>query len=227
MTWGLLAAAYLVGSIPTSFLIARVLGTDLRLYGSGNLGATNLYRATGLWPAVVAGAVDVAKGAVPTYAFPMWANAGPAWAAAFGCAAIAGHVWPVWLRFRGGKGVATGGGMFLVLAPVATLIALGLWVVVVSATRIASVGSLLAALSLPILTWASGRPPEAIAVAAAAAAFVCWTHRTNLRRLWRGEELPVRRGAGEPPHARRAGEAREPEGGPTGPGGPPAPGARP
>lgn len=198
MTWALLAAAYLVGSIPTSFLLAHLWGTDLRRYGSGNLGATNLYRAAGLWPAVVAGAVDVAKGAVPTYAFPMWANAGPAWAAAFGCAAIAGHVWPVWLRFRGGKGVATGGGMFLVLAPIATVVALTLWLVVVSATRIASIGSLLAATSLPILTWASGRPPEVIAVAAAAAAFVFWTHRANLVRLWRGEELLARRGARGP-----------------------------
>ncbi|MGH7546336.1 MAG: glycerol-3-phosphate 1-O-acyltransferase PlsY, partial [Gemmatimonadota bacterium] len=198
MTWGLLAAGYLVGSIPTSFLLARMLGIDLRLYGSGNLGATNLYRAAGLWPALVAGVVDVAKGAAPTYAFPMWANAGPAWAAAFGCAAIAGHVWPVWLRLRGGKGVATAGGMFLVLAPVATLIAFTLWLVVVSATRIASLGSLLAALSLPILTWASGRPSEVIAVATAAAAFVCWTHRANLGRLWRGEELPAERGAEAP-----------------------------
>jgi glycerol-3-phosphate acyltransferase PlsY len=201
MTWGLLAAGYLVGSIPTSFLLARMLGIDLRRYGSGNLGATNLYRAAGLWPALVAGVVDVAKGAVPTYGFPMWANAGPAWAAAFGCAAIAGHVWPVWLRFRGGKGVATAGGMFLVLAPVATLVALTLWLVVVAATRIASLGSLLAAVSLPILTWATGRPPEVIAVATAAAAFIGWTHRANLGRLRRGEEILAKRGADGPQKA--------------------------
>ena len=217
MTWGLLGAAYLVGSIPTSFLIARVLEIDLRRYGSGNVGATNLYRAAGLWPAVAAGAVDVAKGAVPTYAFPIWANAGPAWAAAFGCAAIAGHVWPFWLRFRGGKGVATGGGMFLVLAPIATLIALALWLVVVSTTRIASIGSLVAAIGLPVLTWATGRPPEVIAVAAGAAAFVCWTHRANLGRLWRGEELRAKRGESGQDQARQARDAGErPE--PTKPG---------
>lgn len=196
--WGFLALSYLAGSIPTSFVVARVLGTDLRRYGSGNVGATNLYRAVGLGPAVVAAAADIAKGAVPTHFFPIWAGAPDPWPVAYGCAAVVGHVWPLWLRFRGGKGVATAGGMFLALAPAATLAAATLWAVVVGATRIASIGSLLAAASLPILVWASGRPAHVITVSAGTTAFVFWTHRSNLGRLLRGEELPARRGVRGP-----------------------------
>ncbi len=208
MTALFLALSYLAGSLPTSFLVARALRIDLRAYGSGNLGATNLYRAAGLAPAAAAAAVDVAKGAIPTYFFALWDGAPDAWAVGYGCAAIAGHVWSVWLRFRGGKGVATGGGMFLVLAPVATLLALALWIAAIAATRIASIASLLAATSLPLLTWATQRPPHVVAVSAAAAAFVYFTHRANIGRLLRGEEIPARRGAGaraeaEPEEKRR------------------------
>lgn len=196
--WGFLALAYLAGSIPTSHLVARALGVDLRRYGSGNLGATNLFRAAGLAPAAFAAAVDIAKGAAPTYFFPLWASAEGAWALAYGCAAVLGHVFPIWTRFRGGKGVATGGGMFLVLAPLATLGAAILWLAIVRAIRIVSIGSLLAATSLPILAWGTGRPPHVVAAAAAATAFVFFTHRANLGRLLRGEELEARRGAGGP-----------------------------
>lgn len=207
--WGFLALAYLAGSFPTSHLVARAFGVDLRRYGSGNLGATNLYRAAGLAPAVLAAVVDITKGAAPTYFFPLWANAQGAWALAYGCAAALGHVFPVWTRFRGGKGVATGGGMFLVLAPVAVLAAAILWIAIVRATRIVSIGSLLAATSLPILAWATGRPPHVIAAAAAATLFVFVTHRSNLGRLLRGEELEARRGAGGSDSAPGAGKGAQ------------------
>jgi glycerol-3-phosphate acyltransferase PlsY len=205
---GLVLAAYLAGSLPTSYLVGRALGVDLRRYGSGNLGATNLYRAAGLGPAAFAALVDIAKGAAPTLLFPRWDGAPQPWALAYGLAAVAGHVWPVWLGFRGGKGVATGGGVFLVLAPAATLLALALWAALVRATRIVSIGSLAAATSLPVLAWATGRPRHVVAVSAAAAALVWWTHRANVRRLLRGEELRARRG--------------ETSAGPSGPRGPAA-----
>jgi glycerol-3-phosphate acyltransferase PlsY len=200
-------AGYAAGSIPASWLAGRAFGTDLRRHGSGNLGATNVYRLLGPGPAVAVVLVDLGKGwaaAAPLPAlFPdavRWADAAVApgaLALACGAAAIAGHVYPVWLRFRGGKGVATGAGVFLALSPVATAAALLVWAAVVALLRIVSVASLAVGALLPILVWLEGRAAEGSAArtafAAVAGAFVFWTHRENLRRLARGEERRITR----------------------------------
>ena len=181
--------AYALGSLPTGYLVGRLRHTDLREHGSGNLGATNVYRVLGVWAAVPVVVVDVAKGFVPAAMFPGWdGTAGTGLAVAYGLAAIAGHVWPFTLRFRGGKGVATGAGVLLALAPLTTLIALFVWIGVVSLTRYVSVGSIATATLVPLLALVFDAPPATVWFCAVVALFVWWTHRDNLRRLAAGTE---------------------------------------
>jgi glycerol-3-phosphate acyltransferase PlsY len=181
--------AYGLGSLPTSYLVGRLRGTDLREHGSGNLGATNVYRVLGAGAAVPVVIVDVAKGFVPAAMFPGWDGmAGAGLAVAYGLAGIAGHVWPFTLRFRGGKGVATGAGVLLALAPLTTLIALLVWIGIVSLTRYVSVGSIVTATLVPLLAVAFEAPATTVGFCAVVAVFVWWTHRENLRRLMAGTE---------------------------------------
>lgn len=189
MTWLFLVLAYLLGSIPTSYLVGRLRGIDLRHHGSGNLGATNAFRVLGWRSALPVMFLDVAKGWFPTVLFPFWDGAAPLeWALAYGAAAILGHVFSVFVGFRGGKGVATSGGVFLALAPWAVLIAFALWGVVVTLTRIVSLGSLLAAVVLPMAVYVTNEPPFEVALSVGLALFVIYAHRANVRRLVRGEE---------------------------------------
>lgn len=194
MTAAWLLLAYLSGSIPTAWLVGRAFGVDLRAHGSGNLGGTNAYRVLGLKAGIPVVAVDVAKGWVPAALFPAWDGAGdPRLALAYGLLAIAGHVWPVWLRFRGGKGVATGAGVLVALVPLTALVALLVWLGLVLLTRIVSVSSLAAAATTPVVAWITDAPAYSVGFCAFVALFVWWTHRANLRRLLRGEELRFRR----------------------------------
>lgn len=194
----LLAAAYVLGSTPSSWLAGRLAGVDLSRRGSGNLGGTNVFRVLGWRWALPVVVVDVAKGFVPAWLFPAWDGSGmPQLALAYGLAAIAGHVWSVFLRFRGGKGVATSGGVLLALAPVATAVGGLVWGGLVLLTRTVSVASLAAATSLPLLTWVFDQPGETVAFTAVLALFVWWTHRENVGRLARGEELRFGGGAAE------------------------------
>lgn len=190
MTWVLLALAYLMGAIPTSYLAGRAArGIDLRQHGSGNLGATNAFRVLGWKPALPVVAVDVAKGWLPTAFFPLWDGAEPLeWAFAYGAAAIIGHVFSVFVGLRGGKGVATSAGVFLALAPWAVLIGAVVWGVVVLLTRVVSVGSLLAALILPLAVFVTNEPAPEIWLSIGLALFVIYAHRSNIRRLLRGQE---------------------------------------
>jgi acyl phosphate:glycerol-3-phosphate acyltransferase len=188
-----LVLAYLAGSIPTAYLAGRfVRGIDLRQHGSGNLGATNVYRVLGAKVAAVVFIVDVAKGALPVWLLPgVTSTTNPKlWAIAYGLASIAGHVRPVFLLGKGGgKGVATATGVFLALAPLATSIAFTVWVIVVAASGYVSLGSLVAAVVLPIVVLLrAGVESPVLVVAALLAAFVFWTHRQNIGRLRRGEE---------------------------------------
>ncbi len=181
--------AYALGSLPTGYLAGRFRGTDLREHGSGNLGATNVYRVLGAGAAAPVVIVDVAKGFVPTLLFPGWdGTAGAGLAVAYGLAAIAGHVWPFTLRFRGGKGVATGAGVLLALAPLTTLVALFVWIGVVSLTRYVSVGSIITATLVPLLALVFDAPSATVWFGVVVALFVWWTHRENLRRLLAGTE---------------------------------------
>ena len=188
-----LVLAYLAGSIPAAYLAGRLTrGIDLREHGSGNLGATNVYRVLGPKVAAVVFLFDVAKGALPVWLLPqVTATTAPAiWPIAYGLAAIAGHVRPVFLLGKGGgKGVATATGVFLALAPLATLIAFTVWAIVVAASGYVSLASLVAALVLPLVVLArAGAGSPVFVVAVALAAFVFWTHRENIARLRRGEE---------------------------------------
>ncbi len=192
----LAVAAYLLGSVPSSWLAGRAAGVDLTRRGSGNLGGTNVYRVLGWRWALPVVVVDVGKGFVPAYFFMSWDGSGVAGLAlAYGMAAVAGHVWSVFLRFRGGKGVATAAGVLLALTPVAVAVGALVWLALVFLTRIVSVASLSAATALPVAAWLLDAQPEKVTFTAVLAAFVWWTHRANVGRLARGEELQF--GAGE------------------------------
>lgn len=188
-----LPAAYLIGSIPWAYLAGRLLrGVDLREVGSGNLGATNVLRVLGGPAAAVVLLLDAAKGFLPAAAFPALFGFPPrgGWAILCGLAAIAGHVRPVFLLWQGGgKGVATGTGAFVALAPLAIGIAFVGFVAVIAATRIMSLASLTGTAILPVAVGlTSGVRTPLFAVSAGVAAFVFWTHRENIGRLRRGEE---------------------------------------
>lgn len=187
-----LLIAYVAGSIPAAYLAGKARGVDLRQHGSGNLGATNVYRVLGPGIAGAVMTVDVLKGMLPVLLLPLaTAAADPGrWAIAYGVAAIAGHVKPLFLLGRGGgKGVATAGGVFLALAPWATLASVVAWGAVVFATGYVSAASLSAAVVLPaVIAVEFGLASLLFVVSAVLAAFVFWTHRANIARLRRGEE---------------------------------------
>ena len=205
----LVVLAYAVGSIPASLLIARyVRGVDLRQFGSGNVGATNLYRAAGLPYAAGAAFFDIAKGYVPTFLFVALDGVEvPQLALVYGGAAVLGHVFPVFAKFRGGKGVATGAGVYLALAPEAVGLAVLVWALVVAATRIVSVGSLAAATTLPAIVWLTqGSADFVLWSTLPLVALVWWTHRTNIVRLLSGREPRTGREAAQA--ARSAGSSQ-------------------
>jgi glycerol-3-phosphate acyltransferase PlsY len=178
---------YLAGSVPFAFLLARRAGIDVRLVGSGNVGAANVLRTSGAWRAVAVMSLDVAKGA-GAVAIVYFAAGGASPAALTGAAAVVGHIYPVWLRFHGGKGVAVAAGVFSVLTPVATGIAASLFLLIVWVTRYVSLGSIAATLALPPVAWWAGAPRGVVAAAAGIAALIVFRHRANLRRLRLGTE---------------------------------------
>lgn len=179
--------AYLVAAIPVGLLVARIRGIDLRATGSGNIGATNAGRALGRGWGIAVFALDVAKAAGPVaLALRRFAELpqGPSWVALIAAAAILGHVFPVYLRFRGGKGVACAFGVFLVLAPQAALAGLLLYLQTLWLTRISAVGSLTSATMIALVAWIDGDVPRAYALLAAALAALVWLrHRSNIERL--------------------------------------------
>jgi glycerol-3-phosphate acyltransferase PlsY len=188
-------AAYAIGSIPTAYLVGRANGVDLRTVGSGNLGATNVFRTLGWRAALFVYVVDMLKGMAPVLWLPALAGEprGWPWGVALGIAAILGHVRPVFLLGKGGgKGVATASGVFFALAPLPSVAALLAFVVVVVASRYVSLASLVGAAVLPLAVLAQQRHlTPLVLVSAGVAAFVFWTHRENIGRLRRGEERRV------------------------------------
>jgi glycerol-3-phosphate acyltransferase PlsY len=179
---------YGVGSLPLGYLVAnRAKGLDLRRVGSGNVGAANVYRSAGLALALIVVLVDVAKGASSVF-FAARLTTGAADPIAAGVAAIIGHIYPVWLRFHGGKGVATACGVFWMLAPLATAVSATVFVVVVWLTRYVSLGSVVATLALPPLAWLTDKSIPVVIGAAVAAALIVQRHHANLARLQRGSE---------------------------------------
>lgn len=186
------AVAYLVGSIPFSFLVARAFGVeDVRRVGSGNVGATNVLRSAGKVAGALALLLDLGKGAAATALAAKLAPALAAGPAAAAVAAVVGHMYPVWLRFEGGKGVATGLGAFAPLVPRAALVALLVFGATAAATRYVSLGSVAGGVALALLVLAR-RGPDPVALAAVlTAALVLFRHRSNLWRILRGTERRV------------------------------------
>jgi glycerol-3-phosphate acyltransferase PlsY len=189
--------AYLLGSIPFGYLLVRLRGGgDVRESGSGGTGATNVTRRAGKWAGMLTLLLDALKGATAVLVARLLLPAGAEWwVAAAAAAVVVGHVFPVWLKFRGGKGVATGLGVFLVLAPLAVLCALSAFVVIVWVSRYVSLGSIIAAAILPFAVWSSGAlrgrnsvPTPAVVVAAVGAALIIYMHRANIERLLQGKE---------------------------------------
>lgn len=184
-----LIAAYLIGSFPSGYLAGRAAGVDVSSRGSGNLGATNVLRVVGPGWASAVLLVDGLKGFLPVWLFPLWdGSALPGLAVGYGAVTVAGHVWSVFLRFRGGKGVATGGGALLGVAPLTAVVTVLVWVGLVLLTRTASVASLVAATSAPLVAAWLDTSWSAVGFAAVMASLVWWTHRDNLRRMRRGDE---------------------------------------
>ena len=189
--WPWLVASYLVGAIPASYLAARLFaGIDLREHGSRNLGATNLYRVLGWRYAIPVGLFDIAKGAVPVLVFAPRVSSSELVALGVGLTAVLGHVYSVFVRFRGGKGVATAAGVMLALTPAALGVAALVWVVLVYLTGYVSVGSIAAAAVFPVAVYLLEHPdrPEILWIDAAVAVGIIWLHRANIRRLLNGTE---------------------------------------
>jgi glycerol-3-phosphate acyltransferase PlsY len=178
---------YLAGSVPFAYLLARRAGVDVRVAGSGNVGAANVLRTAGVGRAVLVMALDIGKGALAVMLASL-SNAGNALTAAAGAAAVVGHIYPVWLRFHGGKGVAVAAGVFAVLTPMATAVAVGLFLVIVRITRYISLGSIAATIALPPAAWLTGASTAVIVTASTTAGLILFRHRANIRRLCAGTE---------------------------------------
>jgi len=182
--------AYIIGSVPTGYILARRRGVDLFEVGSGNIGATNVWRTLGPFFGTLALAGDVSKGAVAVY---LGSQAGHWHAVVAGACVLAGHSWSLFLRFRGGKMIATALGVFLVLAPKAALCTLGVWAAVLALCRYVSLASITAAAGLPVLIAVFGYPWSYTLFAALAALIAIYKHRSNIRRLLDGTEHRIGR----------------------------------
>lgn len=186
-----IGGTYLLGSIPTSLIVARLFGgIDLREFGSRNLGATNLFRAMGWKAAIPVGLFDVLKGTIPVLLAQRFSTGPAHWPLLVGLAAVAGHVWSPFVRFKGGKGVATAAGVFLALAPWALLVGAAVWGLVVKLSGYVSLGSMLASAafvaSMPLVH--PNGPRSTLYAGLGVFVFIVFTHRANVRRLLAGTE---------------------------------------
>lgn len=183
---------YVIGSIPFGLIIGKIFyNTDLRKHGSKNIGATNAYRVLGLLPSLVIFLADAAKGSLGVWLGLNFNETAPVYAILGGVLAIIGHNWSVFLKFKGGKGVATGLGVIAMLVPKVTLIVLLLWIAIAFMTRYVSLASILAAFMVPILTYYFEYAREYLYFAIVAAIFVIYKHKENIYRLINGTELKI------------------------------------
>ena len=191
MQYLLVIFGYLAGSIPFGLLYGRLAGVDVRQQGSGNIGATNVSRLLGKKLGILTLASDLLKGLLPMLiAAQILGNQPDAylWTMLTGTAAFVGHCWPIYLKFKGGKGVATALGIFLYLAPLQTLIAIVLFAATVRLGGYVSLGSMSAALSLPVMIWLSNGPTDLLLITGMIALLIVLKHQENIRRLLKGEE---------------------------------------
>lgn len=205
----LIFGAYLLGSFPTGFVVARALGIDLRTVGSGNIGATNAFRILGKGPGATVLLVDALKGYLACLGMPYLARrlgwVDPSASTTFlewmsisaGVAAVLGHNYTCWLKFKGGKGIATSAGVLLALVPLAFLGVLLVFLVVFGLSRYVSLGSLSAAALLPVITWLTGGSSTLIGMTSSLSALAIYKHRANISRLMNGTENRIGRKARE------------------------------
>jgi len=186
----LVVFAYFLGSLPTAYLLVRwMTGKDVRATGSGNVGATNALRTAGWKVGAVVTAIDLLKGAIPVWMMYRF-NPESGWVAAAMLAAVLGHCYPVWLKFKGGKGVATCFGAFLVIAPLSALAAFGLWIVVLLVSRWVALASMVASASFPLILKLIDRPDVVTLVSVSAAAvIIILRHSSNIRGILTGTEV--------------------------------------
>lgn len=185
-----LLLAYLFGSISGSLLLGRLRGVDVRKLGSGNAGGTNAFRTQGARFALGVAAIDIGKGALAAWLAVHFA---PAWAWPALLLVMAGHVWPVWHGFRGGKGAAAAVGALLLLWPLAVGVLVVLWLLVLITTGYVGLATVLAAASLPLWAWGLQAGVQVLGYSIVIALFIAFTHRANLQRLWQGNELRFER----------------------------------
>lgn len=178
---------YLAGSVPFAFLLARLRGVDVRFAGSGNVGAANVLRTTGAWRGVIVMGLDMLKG-MSAVVMAQGVSSSGSLIALSGAAAVVGHIYPVWLRFHGGKGVAVAAGVFTMLSPGATATAALLFLAIAWVTRYISLASIAATLALPPAAWILGSPDPVVLAAAGSAILILFRHRANWRRLRTGTE---------------------------------------
>jgi len=190
--------SYLIGSIPTSYIFAKLIkGIDIRDHGSGNVGATNLMRTAGKVPGVIALILDALKGVLAVtvianiFYFQNSIISEPCFRVILGIFAVGGHIWTVFLKFKGGKGVATALGVFIGLAPLVTLISLGIWLIFVVLFKYVSLGSIAMCLSMPVLMYLYGTHIEYIILSITLCIFICYKHKTNISRLIKRQEYKI------------------------------------
>lgn len=183
----LIIAAYLLGSVPSGYVLGRSVGVDVRKAGSGNVGATNVARVAGKTHGILTLVADAAKGAIPVLVAQQLGMTLPV-TLLVGVAAFLGHLFPVFLLFKGGKGVATALGVFLVLAPWITLLLLVVFATVAWSSRFVSLGSISAAVAAPVALWFAAYPPPVVQMSAFLATMVILRHRSNIKRLLTGTE---------------------------------------
>ncbi|MFA7257381.1 MAG: glycerol-3-phosphate 1-O-acyltransferase PlsY [Kiritimatiellales bacterium] len=185
--------SYLIGSVPFGLLISKTQGKDIRKLGSGNIGATNVLRCLGKPLGITCFVLDVLKGFLPAFFFPMFGNGGADIGILFGAASILGHNFPVFLKFKGGKGVATSAGVLLGVAPLAVVIGLLTWGIVFYATGYVSLGSIIAAVIVIITGWTVGYGSAVATALTLLGALTIWRHRSNIQRLRNGTENKFQR----------------------------------
>lgn len=198
--------AYLIGSIPTGFLMARARGVDIRSVGSGNIGATNVFRILGKGPGIAVLLIDALKGFLPARFLPALLLQGATMnepkyqqlALVAGFCAIMGHNYTCWLRFKGGKGIATSAGVLIAWVPVALLITLASWILVFALSRYVSLASIIAAVVLPFAVWGTGEAQTMIIIATVLSLLAIYKHRSNIKRLIAGTENRVGKKKGQP-----------------------------
>ena len=192
---GCAVISYLLGSIPTGFLWAKARGIDIRRAGSGNIGATNVMRVLGKGPGITVLLIDAAKGFLPVFFAPrIFPGVDRHVLEIVSCVSvIAGHNWTCWLKFKGGKGVATSAGALLAFLPGPLLCALGVWLVVFAIGRYVSLASISAALAVPIATWLIEKNAMLFAFTAVLGAVAIYKHKSNIQRLRAGTEHRVGR----------------------------------